>query len=57
MIYVLDQGGSVLLGGTVASADMLRLGYKPYYGKVPSGTAFKFDANGWLVAIPEEDLK
>lgn len=55
MIYVKDQGGSVILGGTVASDTMLADGWKPYYGKVPSGTTFKFDSNGWLVAVTEEE--
>lgn len=53
MIYVLDSGSEVLLAGQVADARMLADGYRPYYGEVPTGTRFKFDANGWLVAIPE----
>ena len=55
MIYVLDTGVTVLLGGTVASASMLAEGWKPYYGKVPPGTTFKFASTGWLVAVTEEE--
>lgn len=54
LIYVLNLGTEVILGGTVASATMLTEGWRPYYGKVPVGNKFKFDANGWLV-VKEED--
>lgn len=54
MIYVKEVGDEVHLAGTVATPTMLAEGWRPYYGRVPTGTAFKFDANGWLVAIEED---
>lgn len=55
MIYVLDLGYRVLLAGSVATPAMLAEGWKPYYGKVPLGNYLKFDSNGWLVAVTEEE--
>lgn len=52
MIYILDYGNVVRLGGQVANAQMLLEGWVPYYGPIPEGQTFKLEA-GVLVCIDE----
>lgn len=53
MIYLLDLGTSVRLGGQVANASMLSEGWVPYHGPVPDGQHFKL-VDEYLVAIEPE---
>lgn len=53
MIYILDQGGCVRLGGTVANAEMLREGWQAYEGPVPLGDLVRLE-DGVLVVVEHE---
>lgn len=53
MIYILERGDYVTLGGRVASQSMLRAGWRPYYGPIPEGRYFKL-IDGFLAAVEPE---
>lgn len=48
MIYILPIGNDdVILGGQVATTEMIEMGWIEYHGDIPSGTSFKY-INGVL---------
>lgn len=48
MIYILNYGNSVRLGGRVADYNMFIEGWVPYHGPIPDGQNFKL-VDGILV--------
>lgn len=58
MIYILNYGDSVRLGGTVANYNMFAEGWVPYHGPIPEGHNFKL-VDGVLVCtdppVPAEE--